>query len=319
MNIVRDWRIARLQKTAVAIGVFDGVHRGHRAILNAAVSAARRNGLTPVALTMDPHPSSVLRPDHPTRLLYSLNHRLQLIEESGIKTVVVLKFTPAFARITAADFMCRILIERMGAKAILVGGNFRFGRGAEGDVNFLKKEAIPLGCAVRAIAPVRLDGTAVSSSRVREAVAGGDLDTATRLLGRPYGLLGEVVRGDGRGRSLGFPTLNLCLDHELLPPPGVYAVWARTGDRCYPGVFHLGPRPTFDSAVLRAECHLLADPGRSLYGKRFELIPVKYLRGVRKFKGPEALAAQIRRDINFALPALQRPPKRVYYFLHKGR
>ena len=312
MKVLRGLQRTRLRRSAVAIGVFDGVHLGHRRILAAAVAAARRRGLKAVALTMDPHPSKVLRPDRQTPLLYSLEHRLDLLKESGIGTAVVLKFDRAMARMTAGEFAERVLKERLNARAVFVGSNFRFGRGAEGDAAFLQKAGAAAGYTVRAIEPVRSGGRAISSSRIRDAVSGGRFESVSRLLGRPYGLFGTVVRGDGRGRQMGFPTLNLLLDHELLPPPGVYAVWARSGRSVRPGVFHLGPRPTFDSAAIRAECHLLDPPVKSLYGRRFELVPVRRLRGVRRFKGPAALAAQIRRDILAARSALQSTSQRVY-------
>jgi riboflavin kinase/FMN adenylyltransferase len=312
MNILRDWKKARLRRTAVAIGVFDGVHRGHLAILAAAAAEAKHRGLRPVALTMDPHPSSVLRPDAKTQLLYSLEHRLELLKAAGIRTAVILRFDRALARMSARDFSRKILGERLDAKAVFVGTNFRFGRGAEGDAAFLQKEGALQGYTVRAVRPVRSGSGPVSSSRIRSAVAAGRFAEVRRLLGRDYSLFGTVVRGDGRGRRLGFPTLNLLLDHELLPPPGVYAVRARSGRDEYPGVFHLGPRPTFDSSAIRAECHLLKAPKASLYGRRFELVPVKHLRPVRRFASPEALAAQIARDVRSARLALQRPLKRVY-------
>lgn len=319
MKVVRDWKHVRIGRSAVAIGVFDGVHRGHLAILKRAVAEARRRKLRSVALTMDPHPSEVLRPDRPVPLLYSPEHRIELLRTLGFGTVVVLKFDRALARIPAADFAREILAKRLGARAIWVGTNFKFGRGAEGNADFLRRHPDLRGCAVRAVRPVLWGGRPVSSSRIRQAVTAGRLEAASELLGRPYSLFGTVVRGDARGRQLGFPTLNLDLDHDLLPPPGVYAVRARRGAKRYPGVLHLGPRPTFGSAAFRAECHLLEAPGRSLYGARFELVPVKLLRAVRRFPDAGALIAQIRRDVRSAGVALQKPREGVYSSLHKAR
>lgn len=312
MKIIRDWKRARLRRSSVAIGVFDGVHLGHRAILAAAVDRARRDGLRPVVLTMDPHPSQVLHPERPTPLLYSLEHRLQLLEDLGIAAAVVVRFDRTLMRMSAEAFVDRILLGKLDAKAVAVGTNFRFGRGARGDAGFLAAAGRAKGFVVSAVDALRSAGQPISSSRIRQAVTAGRFGTATRLLGRPYGLSGTAVRGDGKGRKLGFPTVNLLLDHELLPPSGVYAVRAVSGGKAYPGVLHLGPRPTFGSAEWRAECHLLKAPSASQYGRRFELFPVRRLRSVRRFARPEALARQIARDVRAARLALQSPSRKVY-------
>ncbi len=312
MKVIRDWKRAQLRRSSVAIGVFDGVHLGHRAILAAAADRARRDGLKVVVLTMDPHPSQILHPDSPTPLLYSLEHRLQLLKDMGVSTTVVLKFDRPLMRMSAEAFVEGILIRRLGALAVAVGTNFRFGRGARGDADFLAAAGRTAGFKVSAVHPLKSAGQAISSSRIRKAVTAGRLDAASKLLGRPYGLSGTVVRGDGKGRELGFPTINLLLDHELLPPSGVYAVRAASGGKSYPGVLHLGPRPTFGSADLRAECHLLKTPGTDLYGRRFELTPVRRLRGVRRFADPAALARQIGRDVRSARLALQSSSRKVY-------
>lgn len=312
MKTILNWRNAKLRRSAVAIGVFDGVHLGHRAILGAAAAEARKKNLSLVALTMNPHPSQVLHPERRTPLLYSLDHRLELLKDLGVATTVVLKFNRAVAGMKAEQFVARILTGCLGAKAVAVGEDFRFGQGAKGDVKFLTSIGQREGFSVRAVEPVRGDGQVISSSRIREAVQSGRFGTASKLLGRPYGLFGTVVRGDGRGRKLGFPTINLRLDHELLPPPGVYAVWAKTGGRAYPGALHLGPRPTFDAPEPRVECHLLKTPSQDLYGRRFELIPVRKIRPVLRFASPEGLARQIAMDVQSARSALQSPLRKVY-------
>lgn len=312
MKIIRNWKHAKLKNTSVAIGVFDGVHRGHRAILAAAAADAKRKRLTFTVLTMDPHPSQILRPDRRTPLLYSLEHRLELLKDLGAAAVVVLKFDRTLAKVTAGEFVERILVKRLGAKAVLIGANFRFGKGAEGDTSFLEAAGKKAGFTVRAVQPVESAGRVISSSRIREAVVSGRFRTASQLLGRPYGLFGTVVRGDGRGRTLGFPTLNLLLDHELLPPTGVYAVWAKTGGKVYPGALHLGPRPTFGASEPRVECHLLKTPSASLYGRRFEIFLVHRIRPVCRFATPEALARQITLDVTSARLALQTPLPKVY-------
>lgn len=312
MKTILRWEKASLKRSAVAIGVFDGVHVGHRAILAAAAAEARRKNLKLVALTMDPHPSRVLHPEKRTPLLYSLEHRLELLRDLGVSTTVVLQFNRAVAAMPAERFVEEILVRRLGAKAVAVGTNFRFGQRARGDVKFLTDTGTKSGFVVRAVEPVCSGDRAISSSRIREAVMSGRFRVASSLLGRPYGLFGTVVKGDGRGRTLGYPTINLQLDHELLPPAGVYAVWAKTGGRAYPGALHLGPRPTFDAPEPRVECHLLKSPAKSLYGRAFELTPVHKLRPVCRFATPEALARQITLDIASTRLALQSPSRKVY-------
>jgi riboflavin kinase / FMN adenylyltransferase len=312
MKIVRDWRRAALGPCAVAIGVFDGVHLGHRAILGAAADQARKRRLLFTALTMYPHPSEILRPQSRVPLLQSLDRRLELLKGIGVEVAVVLRFDRALAGMGAEDFVHQVLIRKLNARSVAIGANFRFGRGAEGDADFLSDLGRRLGIAVSTVRPVRCGAAPISSSRIRAAVAAGRFEEASRLLGRPYALLGAVVRGDGRGRELGYPTLNLQLEHELVPPAGVYAVLARSAGRAYPGVLHLGPRPTFDAPEFRAECHLLQDLRTDGYGQRFAVQPVRKIRGVRRFAHPEALSRQITRDIRSARAALQRPVQRVY-------
>lgn len=312
MKVVRDWRRAALRPCAAAIGVFDGVHLGHRAILGAAADQARKRKLLFAAVTLHPHPSEVLRPQSRVPLLQSLERRLEFLERCGVESAVVLRFDRALAGMSAEDFVRKVLIQKLHARSVAVGANFRFGRGAEGDAAFLLELGRRSGVVVSAVRPVLCGKKPISSSRIRAAVAAGRFEEASRLLGRPYGLSGTVVRGDGRGRALGYPTLNLRLEQELVPPTGVYAVRAVSGGRVYPGVLHLGPRPTFGSEEFRAECHLLEPLGSGGYGRRFEVRPVLRIRGVRRFSGPGALSRQIARDTAAARSALQSLPERVY-------
>lgn len=282
--------------TAVALGVFDGIHLGHRAILETAVAEARRASLTAVACTFDPHPMEVLQPGRAQALLSSLDERLDLIAATGVQATVVLRFTPELAAMEPDAFVRDVLVERLRARQVVVGFNHTFGRGARGDARLLGALGERLGFTTHMVEPLVVDGVPVSSSAIREALKTGSVERASRYLGRPYSVVGPVVEGAGRGRTLGFPTANVRPERQVLVPPGVYACQASDGSEAYPAVVNIGVRPTFDEHELVIEAYLLDFAG-SLYGRRLRLGFVAHIREERKFPGVEALREQIARDV----------------------
>ncbi len=280
----------------VALGVFDGVHLAHRAILSAAAGHALDAGLAAVACTFDPHPMEVLQPGRAQALLSSLDERLDLIAATGVQATVVLRFTPELAAMEPDAFVRDVLVERLRACQVVVGFNHTFGRGARGDARLLGALGERLGFTTHVVEPLVVDGVPVSSSAIRGALKTGSVERAARYLGRPYSVVGQVVEGAGRGRTLGFPTANVRPERPVLVPPGVYACHASDGSEAYPAVVNIGVRPTFDEHELVIEAYLLDFAG-SLYGRRLRLGFVAHIREERKFPGVEALREQIARDV----------------------
>ena len=286
----------------VSIGVFDGVHLGHQAIVAANVAAARAAGAEATVITFRRHPKKVLLGLSP-RTLTTLEHRLELFQRSGVAHTVALSFTDELRALPASEFTRRLCVEGLGVKSFVLGFDSKFGRGREGTPALLRK----LGFDVEVVPEVMIGGRAVSSTAIREAVELGDLDGAAAMLGRPVGVFGRVVRGNELGRQIGFPTANLDLHHELHPPPGVYACRVhRTpedgGRTTHDGVCNIGYRPTVSAGRPEAplvEVHLLDFDG-DLYGERLELEFVERLRAEKKFANLGELRAQIGRDVESA-------------------
>jgi len=300
--------------SVVALGVFDGVHLGHRAILDAAVARARAAAggrtidghgpsRTSVACTFDPHPAEILQRDRAPLPITTLDERLALIAASGVGVTVVVPFTEALAAVEPEAFVTEILVGRLGAREIVVGFNHRFGRGARGDADLLRELGGRLGFHAEVVPPTNVDGVPVSSSAIRGALQRADLDLAARMLGRPYFVGGDVVEGAGRGRTLGFPTANIVAERLLLVPSGVYACRLHVGEVVHGAVLNAGVRPTFGEKVFTLEAHVLDFAG-DLYGRRVRLDFVRHLREERKFSGVDALKAQIAADVTAARAAL---------------
>jgi riboflavin kinase/FMN adenylyltransferase len=282
---------------AVAVGNFDGVHRGHQKLVAAARARAAAAAGTCVALTFDPHPARVLQPDRPLRRLMTEEQRAEALAALGVDVLAVLPFTPALAALSPEDFATSVLRGALRAKAVVVGEDFRFGKARAGDVAQLRELGSRLGFEVVGVPPVLEGGAPVSSTRIREALGLGDVATAASLLGRPYFVDGEVVRGEGRGRTLGIPTANLLVENEILPKGGVYAARAgRPGEPLRPAVVNLGRRPTFGGGEPTVEAHLL-DYDADLYRQRLRVSFEARLRDERAFAGKDALVAQIREDM----------------------
>ena len=299
----------RIPGTVCTVGTFDGVHRGHRLVLEALAAAARARGLPAVLVTFDPHPLQVVNPAAAPPLLTVGIEKSEVLAESPIDYVVVLPFTPVLATYGADTFVDVVLRERLGLQHLLVGYDHGFGRGRSGDASVLQALGAARGFGVDVVPPVLgADGRPISSTSIRRALAGGDLVRATDGLGRPYSACGRVEHGAARGRAIGFRTLNVALPpaHKLLPPEGVYAVRVQTPRGAFGGMMNLGPRPTFDESEARLEAHLF-DVDGDFYGQRVRTDFIARLRETRKFASPEALRAQLRQDEAAARAVLERP------------
>ncbi|TGG96795.1 MAG: bifunctional riboflavin kinase/FAD synthetase [Aphanocapsa feldmannii 277cV] len=284
--------------TAVALGSFDGLHRGHRRVIDAITSDPA--GAVPSVVSFWPHPREVLFGERRLRINLP-EEKLALLEPLGIEQLVLVPFNRDLARLTPAAFVDRMLVEQLQARVVAVGANFRFGVDRCGDVSTLQALAAARGIRVDVAQLLNDDGSRISSSRIRQALAAGNLEEAARLMPRPYHFSGRVGRGRGLGKGLGWPTANLAIDgRKCLPRLGVYAAWARLDGRRLPAVMNLGPQPTVDPAAPSAvEVHLL-DQTLELLGRLLEVEPVRYLRGQVRFDGLDSLRTQIACDADRA-------------------
>jgi riboflavin kinase/FMN adenylyltransferase len=284
----------------LAIGVFDGLHLGHIAVIRKALDGSRTSGGTTALLTFHPHPMTVLRPDAAPDLLTGSRQKLDLLKALGVHHVVVLPFTRDLSAMTGAGFVLELTRYAKPLRHICVGHEWSFGHQRSGNIDLLKEMGAKHGFGVDAIAPVTVNGQTVSSTNIRKAVREGNLELARSLLGRPYGLFGTVIDGDKRGRQLGFPTANIRIENEVLPPDGVYRVRTVIEGVARDGVANLGVRPTVDGTGMRSfEVHVLDYDG-DLYGSELTIDILEFLRGEMKFNSVEALSAQIRSDIDRA-------------------
>jgi len=289
------------RKVCAAIGVFDGVHLGHQQVIRRALADAEQHEALAVVVTFDQHPSAVVAPDRVPPLIQSLPQKLRTLSALGADATWLIHFDESFSRQTG-DVFVRTLAHDFGhLHSVCVGSDFSFGHKRSGNVALLERLGKELGFAVHGLSAVSLDGDAVSSTRIREAIRAGRFDTASEMLGRSYALAGEVIKGDQVGRTLGFPTANIDVHGLVLPPNGVYAVHARVNDKWHRAVLNIGLRPTVASAALepRVEAHLL-NFERDLYGQELEISFVEKLRDEQKFPSLEALKVQIAADIKHA-------------------
>ena len=283
-------------RTVVTVGNFDGVHLGHRAILAQVRHRAQKLDCQPVALTFDPHPAQVLKPEGNLRLLTAPAQKIELLQRAGVN-VVVQAFTREFAAIPAREFVRDYFVERLKVREVVIGHDYRFGHKREGNIDLLKKIGEALGFTVQVVWAVEVEDAVVSSSLIRAMLQLGKVREANRLLGRVYGVTGRVVTGKGRGaKVLGVPTANLVSENDLLPSCGIYAVWVLRNGQRLPGVANIGTCPTFDNQELTLEVHLLDFEG-DLYGEVLQVEFVQRLREEQRFPSIEALAAQIRADM----------------------
>jgi len=289
------------------VGSFDGVHRGHQDVLRQLVARARNLGVHSLLVTFDPHPLEVVNPAAAPRLLTVGDEKLEVLAESGVDFVAVLPFTPALAAFSAERFVDEILLSRFRMHDLLMGHDHRFGHNRSGDATTMRRLGSERGFDVGVVPEVTVNGgQSVSSTAIRRAIAGGDLEGAFRGLGRHYSLGGRVVEGTRRGRVLGFPTANVPIPgpRKLLPPEGVYAVRVQTPLGPHDGMLNLGPRPTFGDSEAVVEAHLF-DANVDLYGAPVRIDFVARLRDTQQFSGVEALVAQLHKDAVSARSLLQ--------------
>jgi riboflavin kinase/FMN adenylyltransferase len=311
MRVIRHLPRVRapLRRVVLTLGNFDGVHRGHQAIVAAAQAKAEAMGGQVVVLTFHPHPLAVLAPERAPGMIQSVHGRLLALRDAGVPVVVLQRFTRTFASLDPEAFVERYLRPSLDIAHVVVGYNVTFGRGRSGTAATLAELGARLGFSVETVGPVQIGDVVVSSSRVREALRTGDVARAQALLGRPYRLRGRVVAGDRRGRTLGFPTANLHVKPRVIvPADGVYAARVHLGGgAAHPGVVNVGVRPTFGVARRTIEAHVL-DWSGDVYGRWLAIEMVARLRGEQRFDGPAALREQIAADVAQARRALASPP-----------
>ncbi len=285
----------------LAIGVFDGVHRGHQAVISTSADHAQAANGTPVVVTFDPHPEKVLRPQSAPHLLSATQHKIALIQALGVRHLLIINFDKQFAATEPEDFVRQLVAHSKPLREICVGHEWSFGKNRRGNLEFLKNLGAKMNFRVIGVPPVKTNDEVVSSTAIRQAIERGDFARAAAMLGREYTILGTVVRGDNLGKKIGFPTANLSAHSEQFPPNGVYAVVARLVDGMHCGVVNLGVRPTVTSGKSERvlEVHLF-DFDRDIYGRDVEIRFVKFLRPETKFASVDALVAQIRRDVDQA-------------------
>jgi riboflavin kinase/FMN adenylyltransferase len=295
-------------RSVITVGTFDGLHRGHQAIVEELKREARaRQGNTTV-VTFEPHPQVVLqRPDRPpVQILTTTQEKIALLQREQLDRIFVIPFTVEFSRTPSEIFVRDILHRRLGLQAMVIGHDHGFGKNREGDFATLQRLGAELGFAVREVPPFEMNGVTLSSTKIREALLSGEVEKASQYLGRPYTWRGKVVRGEARGRTLGFPTANLQPNDEkkLVPANGVYAVWVEIENfqergtaegKKHPGMMNIGLRPTFEKTARTVEAHLLDFSG-DLYGATLNVHFVARLRSEQKFDSPQALRAQLQRD-----------------------
>jgi len=294
-----------LRGAVLAMGNFDGVHRGHQAVIAAAIERARGLGKPAGVLTFEPHPRDFFNPGEPLFRLTDEAAKLRLLAATGLDGTVVLTFDAALASLTAEDFVARILVERFAVSGVIIGFNFHFGKNRTGSPDFLAAQGRKYGFAVDVVAPFELNGRPVSSGPIRDALAAARLDDAAALLGFPWFVSGEVRHGDKRGRELGFPTANLSLDAACGLRHGVYAVRVGLGDRRYDGVANFGRRPMFDSGVVLLEVFLFDFAG-DLYGRRIDVAFIDWIRDEAAFGSVDELVHAMNDDAAKARAAIKR-------------
>ena len=306
-------RITRpFQNAVVTLGNFDGVHIGHQKIFQRVREEARRLKGQGVVITFNPHPLKVLAPDRCPPLLTPFRKKMILFEQSGVEQVLSILFSKSFSEIPPDVFIHAILLEKVGARKVIVGYNYHFGKGKGGDVKTLQTLCRRREVDVEVVEALTVDGTAVSSSKVRALIQEGHVEKASRLLGRDYPVIGKVIPGAGRGQILGFPTANLEMSEELYPKTGVYAVEVLWKGKAFPGVANIGFNPTFApkgerKEAVSLEVHLLDFDG-NLYGEEIWVSFKKRIRDEERFHSPSRLVEQIRNDVRWAREALFGPP-----------
>ena len=304
-NIKRSFR-----NPVITIGNFDGVHIGHLSLFQRVKEVAKALEGESIVITFNPHPTKVLYPSNGPPLITPHEQKVLLIEDAGIDVFIVIEFTHEFAKMTASEFVHKIIHQLIGTRAVVVGPDYRFGYKREGDIPALTQMGEELNFEVHVVTDLTANGREVSSSSIREFVLAGDLDSARKMLGRDYQVAGMVIRGRDRGgRLLGFPTANLQLVDELTPGPGVYATEVIIDDQLYDGATNIGYSPTFHNGAFSVETHIIHF-NQDIYGKVIQVRFIERLRDEKTFSGPEELSDQIRKDVEKAREVLAEYRKR---------
>jgi len=290
-----------LRGTVLTLGVFDGLHLGHQRIMQTVVERAKANELVPTAITFDPHPRAVLHPENAPPLLQTLDQRLANFEFLGIKQAIVIPFNKAFAETDAETFLHDIVYERLQAREVYLGRGFFFGKNRGGNIELLNEMSKTLGFFADEVAEVQLRGTRISSSKIRRLLADGKVNLARRMLGRPYGVEGQIIHGFERGRTIGFPTANLKPHNRVIPKFGVYATAVLINDVWRKSITNVGVRPTFEDESAPSIESYIFDFDGDLYGDVLRVRFLHRIRDERKFNGINELKAQIERDTQHTL------------------
>jgi riboflavin kinase / FMN adenylyltransferase len=297
-----------LRPTVLTLGVFDGLHMGHQRIMETVVERARVSGAVPTAITFDPHPRAVLHPESAPPLLQTLDQRLANLEVLGIEQAIVIRFNREFADQEASDFLTHIVKERLHAKEVYLGKGFAFGKNRGGNIELLREMGAELGFVADEVDEVQLRGIRVSSSRIRHLLAEGRINLARRMLGRPYGVEGVIIRGNRRGHTIGFPTANLKPHNRVIPKYGVYATATLIDGTWRKSITNIGVRPTFENTTEPSIESYIFDFDGDLYGDVLRVRFLYRIRDERKFAGIDELKAQIEKDTRRAMN----------YFSHEG-
>jgi riboflavin kinase / FMN adenylyltransferase len=282
----------------ITIGNFDGVHLGHQTLFQMVKERARAVGGQSVVITFDPHPIKLMRPDKQLPLLTTTDQKIKLLTDLDLDVIIVHPFSPEFGAMPAREFVQHYLVQRLGAREVVIGHDYRFGRNREGNIALLQTLGAEFGFPVHVVDAIQIKDTVVSSTLIRNLIKDGQVLAAQNFLGRPYEVTGEVIRGQGRGaRLLGFPTANLAVDNGLMVPAvGIYAVRAELRGQIYPGVANIGTCPTFGNQELSLEVYLM-DFDQDIYGERLAVQFIQRLRDEQRFDDVPALVAQIKRDV----------------------
>ncbi|PMP97407.1 MAG: riboflavin biosynthesis protein RibF [Thermodesulfobacterium geofontis] len=283
-------------ETVITIGSFDGIHLGHKALFEETKNLAYLLNIKPAIVSFDPHPRMVLFPESNLKLLTTLEEKLYLLSKLEIENLILIPFTKAFSELSHDLFVQEYIVDKLKAKGIIVGFNFRFGKNRRGDIDYLNKIAQKYNFIVKAIPPVTLNNIIISSSKIRNFIEMGQIEEANKLLGRPYFIMGKVIKGKGRGKNLGFPTANIEVSPiKLLPPAGVYAVWVTLNNEKLKGALNIGKRPTFEEKEISVEVHIF-NFNKNIYGETLKIELIKRIREEKKFSSADELKDQIKKD-----------------------
>ena len=292
------------QESVVTVGVFDGLHIGHQAVIHHLLTQSEKFKLASVVLTFDPPPLAFLAPEKCPPALTTLPKKIEILERLGVDAVVFARFDAYLQQMSPDIFVQQVLLQRLHARQVIIGYDWQFGKGRSGNAEALKQLGKQHQFGVMIVGPIQLHGVPVHSTCIREAIASNNLDIVSELLGRRYSIMGEIVQGEGRGRQIGFPTANIDAGNQMLPPSGVYAIQAKLEGGMFNGVTNMGTRPTFDGEKFQIETHLF-DFEKIVYGKKIEIFFIEKIRDERKFPNPEMLINQIKQDVVTAKAVLK--------------